>query len=136
MSSPPAGYSGKPTAAKLGLKPGQRLRLCGEAVDYEALVGPLPEGLLPAPDGPFDLAHLFVRSRAALEAALPPLLADLADKGMIWVSWPKKTRGQQSAITEDDIRAVALPIGLVDVKVCAVDLVWSGLKLLRRKVSV
>ena len=79
--------------------------------------------------GPFDLVHLFARDRAGLAAALTPLREILAPAGMIWVSWPKKASGVPTTLTEDVIRALALARGLVDVKVCAVDATWSGLKL-------
>lgn len=82
---------------------------------------------------PLDAAHIFVTQRAVLDAELPLLLAVLAPSGLIWVSWPKKAAKVATDITEDSIREVALPLGLVDVKVCAVDAVWSGLKLMRRR---
>jgi hypothetical protein len=133
-SPSPAGYSGKPTATKLGLKAGQRLWVLGEADDYADRVGPLPEGLLRVDAGPAEVIHLFVRRRAELEAALPALLPALVERGMLWVSWPKKPRASPPGqLSEDDLRAVALPLGLVDVKVCAVDATWSGLKLVRRR---
>ena len=80
-----------------------------------------------------DVWHLFTASRAEMEFMIPKCLAEIRQDGMIWVSWPKKYSGVPSGITEDDIRAVALPLGLVDVKVCAVDETWSGLKLMIRK---
>jgi hypothetical protein len=80
-----------------------------------------------------DIVHVFVRSRAALDAALAQWLPRLAAGGMCWVSWPKKTSKLFAGITEDDVRAAALPRGWVDVKVCAIDVDWSGLKLLRRR---
>src|SRR4029453_18505154 len=84
---------------------------------------------LDAPEPPVDLAHIFVTSSAALDCELRMLLPLIARDGTIWVSWPKKASKVDTNITEDVIRAVALPLGLVDVKVCAVDDTWSGLKL-------
>ena len=81
----------------------------------------------------FDIALLFVTSRAALAAALARALPKLAQGGMIWVAWPKKASGVATDVTEDTVRDVALPLGIVDVKVCAIDATWSGLKLLRRR---
>jgi len=81
----------------------------------------------------FDVGLLFVTSRAVLAATLPRLLGKLADGGMIWVAWPKKSSGAATDVTEDTVRDVALPLGIVDVKVCAIDATWSGLKLLRRR---
>lgn len=129
----PAGYSGMPLARKLSLKPGARAWRQGMpasvATEIEA------EGIaLEATDvPPFDHAHLFTTSRAELEATLPALRDGLAPGGCIWVSWPKKAAKVPTDITEDTIRAVCLPMGLVDVKVCAVDATWSGLKLMRRR---
>ena len=130
----PAGYSGKALWQKLGLKAGQRLYV----VD-----GPrhLPQLLEGAPDAvaqltrltEFDIALLFVTSRSALATALARALPQLAVSGMIWVAWPKKASGVATDVTEDTVREVALPRGLVDVKVCAIDATWSGLKLLRRR---
>jgi hypothetical protein len=89
--------------------------------------------LLGSPEAPIDAAHIFVSERADLEAKLNWLLPLLAPAGMIWVSWPKTASKLPTDITEDVIRDVALPMGLVDVKVCAVDSIWSGLKLVIRK---
>lgn len=129
----PAGYSGAPLARKLGLKPGLRVTLIGAPEDYAALVAfDLGTCTLLRRPGAFDFAHAFVRSRAGLDAALEALDAHLDDRGMIWISWPKKAAKIATDLTEDGIRELALPRGLVDVKVCAVDAVWSGLKLVRR----
>lgn len=129
-----AGYSGKPLWQKLGLKPGQRCAFVDPPSDYAALVG---RGLddLAQPHAPdeLDFVHLFVRDAATLECAIDRWLARLGDGGMLWVSWPKKTSPLFLDLTEDGVRAAALPRGFVDVKVCAVDADWSGLKLLRRR---
>lgn len=131
----PAGYSGTPLAKKLGYREGFRAALDGEPPYYGDLVAPLPVGVgfftLRAAD--LDLVHLFVTSRERLDARLPKYLDRIRPGGMIWVSWPKKSSGVATDVTEDVVRAVALPLGLVDVKVCAVDQVWSGLKLVIRR---
>lgn len=127
------GYSGTPLAKKLGIKPGHRLRLEGAPADYDALVAPLPEGVARVADGPADVVHVFTTARAELAARLPALMEAIRPDGTIWVSWPKKAAKVPTDVTEDVVREVALPLGLVDVKVCAVDAVWSGLKLVIRK---
>jgi hypothetical protein len=131
----PAGYSGNPLAAKLGLRPGLRAWHCGMPDSVAAeLAEALPEAAFePEPRAGLDFAHVFTASRAELESALVRLRPLLAQAGTIWVSWPKKASKVPTDITEDTIREVALPLGLVDVKVCAVDTVWSGLKLVIRK---
>jgi hypothetical protein len=128
-----AGYSGTPLAKKLGLKPGLRVLLRNLPGDYAALTDfDLTLCQVLARPGIFDFAHAFVGSRAELEQALDALEPHLDDAGMIWISWPKKASKIATDLTEDGIREIALPRGLVDVKVCAVDAVWSGLKLVRR----
>ena len=99
------------------------------------LVAPLPEGVVFAARRPksADLVHLFTASKARLEKELPPLMKMIAPAGAIWVSWPKKASGVKSEIGDVEVRAAALAIGLVDVKVCAIDETWSGLKLVIRK---
>ena len=130
-----AGYSGTPLARKLSLKDGMRVWWDGvpDSVREEIAADGLQLDLLPAPTPPVDAAHIFVVERLDLEAKLAQLLPLLERSGFIWVSWPKKTSGVSTDITEDVIRDVALPMGLVDVKVCAVDRTWSGLKLVIRK---
>jgi hypothetical protein len=134
--SAPVGYSGKSLIDKLGLKPGSKAIAVNAPTNYADLVDGAP--ITPKPSlpksGAFDFIHLFVKDRAALEAAAPKLDPLLAEGGMIWISWPKKTSPWFKDLTEDGIRAVILlPGKLVDVKVAAVDNDWSGLKLLRRK---
>ena len=133
-----ADYAGTPLTRKLGLKPGQAMLCLGVPDALEADVRrpdlawfgagreetPLPPG---AP--PYDVVLLFTKQRDVLEARLPELRDVIAPAGMIWVGWPKRTSTVATDITEDVVRAVALPEGLVDVKVCAVDDIWSGLKL-------
>jgi len=130
-----AGYSGTPLAIKLGIKEGTRLFLSGAPKNYLQLVAPFPEGarVVPRIDAKTDIVHIFSAERAHLKNALRASLAKLKQDGTIWVSWPKKSSKVPTDITEDTIREVALPMGLVDIKVCAVDDVWSGLKLVVRK---
>ena len=130
-----AGYSGTPLAQKLGLKPGMRAWFLNMPASVRAEIereAP-PFELLDSPDRPVDLAHIFVTSCAFLDCELRMLLPLIARDGMIWVSWPKKAAKVPTDITEDVIRAVAFPLHLVDVKVCAVDETWSGLKLVIRR---
>lgn len=138
--SDPAGYSGTPLAQKLGLKDGQRVLFVDlpETLAELALSRQFVEagrvGADRLGDGTgYDVIHLFTTARAVLEALAQPLMGMIARNGMIWVSWPKKAAGIATDITEDVIRAVVLPRRLVDVKVCAVDQTWSGLKLVIRK---
>lgn len=129
------GYSGTPLAQKLSLKPGLRTWWCGMPAGVRSEIERDEPGLtlLRTPEPPIEAAHLFVTERAVLECELRLLLPLLARDGFIWVSWPKKAAKVATDITEDVIREVALPLGLVDVKVCAVDATWSGLKLVIRK---
>ncbi|MGB3337024.1 MAG: DUF3052 domain-containing protein [Devosia sp.] len=139
--SDPLGYSGTPLAQKLGLKDGQRALF----IDLPSSLAQLTvsrnfmessrvtvDQLGDAAPG-YDFIYLFTTARAVLEALAQPLMALIARDGMIWVSWPKRAAKVATDITEDIVRAVVLPIGLVDVKVCAVDQTWSGLKLVIRK---
>ena len=129
------GYSGTPLARKLSLKDGLRTWWEGmpESVRSEIEGDALALDLLETPQAPIEAAHVFVTSRAVLEDAVARLLPLLAPSGFVWISWPKKASKVPTDITEDVIRDVALPQGLVDVKVCAVDATWSGLKLMIRK---
>jgi hypothetical protein len=106
-------------------------------VNYLQLLGSLPNDVQVSPRirKPIDFVHVFAVARAQLVAELKRALTDIEQDGAIWVSWPKKSSGVRTDITEDVIREVALPLGLVDVKVCAVDETWSGLKLVIRKVN-
>lgn len=130
-----AGYSGTPLSKKLGIKPGSRLYAAGAPSNYAKLLAPLPDGVEIVSRMPafLEFAHLFATRRADLATKLRSTLAKLKPDGTIWVSWPKKASKVATDITEDTIREVALPLGLVDVKVCAVDEIWSGLKLVIRK---
>ncbi len=130
-----AGYSGTPLAKKLGFKEGFRVRTTGAPANYLDLVSPLPQNLRISKRGTkgIDIWHFFTKSFSELESKLPMLMRTIQPNGVIWVSWPKKSSGVPSSVTEDTIRTVALPLGLVDVKVCAIDETWSGLKLVIRK---
>jgi hypothetical protein len=130
-----AGYSGTPLAKRLGIREGARLYVENAPRDYRKLVAPMPEGvkLVARPDRDTDLVHVFTKERKRLEAALRSWRGTLKDDAVIWLSWPKKSARVDTDITEDTIREMALPLGLVDVKVCAVDEVWSGLKLVLRR---
>lgn len=135
-----AGYSGRPLAAKLGIETGYWVLVRNPPEGYRGLLEGLPEGVeiaeAEAPSGDFgevEMVHVFTRSRAELARALPELLPRIRQDGMIWVSWPKRASGVASDVNGDVIRELAFPLGLVDVKVCAVDDTWSGLKLVIRK---
>ena len=130
-----SGYSGTPLARKLSLKDGQRVwwEDVPDSVRAEIEESGLALDLLDAPESPIEAAHIFVTTRFRLEAALERLLPLLAPAGFLWVSWPKRASKVPTDITEDVIREVALPLGLVDVKVCAIDATWSGLKLVIRR---
>ena len=131
-----AGYSGTPLAKKLSLKEGMRTWWDGmpDAVRDEIGREGLALDLLARPEAPIEAAHIFVTARADMAAKLAALRPLLAPSGFIWVSWPKKASKVPTDITEDGIREVILPdTDLVDVKVCAVDATWSGLKLMIRK---
>ncbi len=130
-----AGYSGTPLSKKLGIKPGARLCFVNAPPEYAALLEPLPEdvAIVSAKSPALDLVHGFVKRRADL-VELANLYKDrIKQDGAIWVSWPKKAAKIATDVTEDTVREVGLPLGLVDIKVCAVDEVWSGLKLVIRK---
>ncbi len=134
---PMAGYSSTPLIRKLGIKPGQRLSVKNPPGHYVDLLGPLPEGvaLKKRLATTVDVVHLFVTRQTSLEAELPRARQHIAPDGMIWVSWPKKASKVPTDITENVIRQLAFPLQLVDIKVCAVDEVWSGLKLVIRKAA-
>jgi len=132
---PAAGYSGTPLTAKLGIKAGSKVVAKGAPKNYRDLLAPIPEGVVfgARVANATDVVHLFTTARGELATALPRILESLRPDAAIWVSWPKKASKVPTDITEDTIRGVALPLGLVDVKVCAVDETWSGLKLVLRK---
>jgi hypothetical protein len=130
----PAGYSKRTLADKLGIKPGAKVTALGAPASYPTLLGQLPEGAslhsrLPASS---EFIHQFSRSRSQLADRFPRLAGALADQGSLWISWPKQASGVETDLNENVVRELGLANGLVDVKVCAVDDVWSGLKFVRR----
>jgi hypothetical protein len=129
------GYSGTPLAKKLGIVENSRVFLSDPPKDYLRLIAPVPSGtqVVKKIDGDTDVVHLFTKERARLATLHRSSIKRIRPDAAIWVSWPKKASRVPTDITEDTIRAVALPMGLVDIKVCAVDEVWSGLKLVVRK---
>jgi len=154
----PAGYSGTPLPKKLGIKPGARVGLAGAPDGFGALLEPLPDGarieagaaaaagapaagsagaVLPGPvlpgTGPFDVIVFFTVEQAELAGRLGDLRARMAPAAGLWIAWPKRASGVPTDMTEDVIREIALPTGLVDNKVCAIDQVWSGLRLVIRR---
>lgn len=130
-----AGYSARSLVEKLGIKPRTRIAIIDPPRGFRATLGKLPPGVTVAAQarGTLPFIHFFVVSRDVLESRLPALLRALEPAGALWISWPKRSSGVVTDITEDVIRAVALPTGLVDVKVAAIDEIWSGLKLVRRR---
>ncbi|MEM1399894.1 MAG: DUF3052 domain-containing protein [Pseudomonadota bacterium] len=139
MATTSAGYSGTPLPRKLGLsEPQSALFINLPDGPLEELVGHVgtadcisTDGAVPGRD--YSVVLVFVKERKALEAWLAPLMDLIQREGMIWVAWPKRASKVPTDVTEDVVREVALPLGLVDVKVCAVDPIWSGLKLVIRK---
>ena len=131
----PAGYSGTPLAKKLGIKASSRVLLLGAPDELASLLAPLPAGVVfESSVGPqVYIAHVFVTQREALAMQLNHLRHELRPDAALWVSWPKKASKVATTVTEDTIRELALPLGFVDVKVCAVSDIWSGLKLVLRK---
>ena len=133
--SSPSGYSGTPPAKKLGIAASSRVLALDAPDGYRALLAPLPEGVtfLHRAGERVDIAHVFVTRQEELRRHLAALRSALRPDAVVWVSWPKRAARVATDVTEDTIREVALPMGYVDVKVCAVDAVWSGLKLMIRK---
>ena len=133
--TPRAGYSGTPLARKLGFRPGMVTAWLDAPHGFADTLGPLPDGVrrVERLEGHVDLALCFVTEREALEQRLEGLRAAIRPAGMAWIAWPKRASKVPTAITEDIVRELGLPLGLVDVKVCAIDGVWSALKLVVRK---
>ena len=129
-----AGYSGKPLVQKLGIKDGWAIAILNAPRGYDRLLGKLPQEVTrrPTVTGTLDFVQFFTDSKRELERRFPALERALAPAGMLWISWPKRASGVATDLTEDVIRAIGLAHGLVDVKVAAVDEVWSGLKSVRR----
>ena len=132
-----AGYSARSLVEKLGIRPRTRIAIVNPPRGFRATLGKLPAGVTVASrvSGTLPFILFFTRDRAVLEREIATLLRALTPDGALWVSWPKKSSGVVTDVSEDVVRAVALPTGLVDVKVAAVDDVWSGLKLVRRLVN-
>ena len=130
-----AGYSATPLIKKLGLQSGMKLYLVNAPADYYEWIAPVPENIniVSRMTAGLDMVHVFSTDAAQLMKVLQQTRNRLKPDGMIWVSWPKKAAKVATDITEDTIRTIALPMGLVDIKVCAVTEVWSGLKLVIRK---
>lgn len=129
-----AGYSGKPLVQKLGIKDGWTIAILNAPRGYAGVLGKLPREVKrkTAAVGPLDFVQFFTTAKHELERRFATLARSLTPAGMLWISWPKKASGVATDLTEDVIRAVGLAHGLVDVKVAAVDDVWSGLKFVRR----
>jgi Protein of unknown function (DUF3052) len=129
------GYSGTPLVTKLGIKAGFQIHVVNAPDDYRDLIEPLPEDVKVASrlSGNADLVHIFAHRRKELADALRSYRAMLKPTAVVWVSWPKKSSKVPTDVTEDTVRELALPLGFVDIKVCAVTEVWSGLKLVVRK---
>ena len=128
---PQSGYSGTPLGKKLGIKEGFKIRLVNEPTNYFDLVSDMPPNCIRVNDKKTskDFVHYFTKKSAELQRDITSLRSEIFPNGTLWVSWPKKTAKIETDITEDVIRNIALANGLVDVKVCAVDDIWSGLKL-------
>ena len=130
-----AGYSGTPLPQKLGIKPGLAVVTIKAPTNYRRLLGTIPQGVVLSdclkPNSNF--VHVFIKKRNELEQRLSVLRKKIVDTGTVWVSWPKRSSGVSTDVTEDRIRDVALALGFVDVKVCAIDETWSGLKLMVRR---
>jgi hypothetical protein len=135
MTPPTAGYSGTPLPKKLGIREGSRVVLLGAPRGYATTLGALPAGVRfgRLVNDTVDLVQLFVTERADLARRLTTLRRSLRPDAALWISWPKRSSGVATTVTEDVVRELALPLGFVDIKVCAVDPVWSGLKLVIRR---
>jgi hypothetical protein len=129
-----AGYSGTPLAKKLGIKEGASVAFLEAPAGFDESVAPLPDGVEVARKARpgVDVVVFFTRTRRELEERIEALRAAIAPAGGLWVGWPKRASGVETDMTEDIVREVALPLGLVDVKVCAIDETWSGLRLVIR----
>jgi hypothetical protein len=129
-----AGYSGTPLPKKLGVKPNQRIALVNAPKDFMQLLGPLPKDttIVKRLNGPLDLIVLFVDREQSLAKQFPILAEKLVSNGMIWIAWPKKSSGVATDLIFEKVQRIGLDCGLVDVKICAVDEVWSGLKFVIR----
>jgi len=129
-----AGYSGTPLPKKLGIKEGSRIALVNAPKDFPTELGELPDGVqfIKRPTKSLDIILLFVLTEQALMRDFAKLAATLVSNGMLWIAWPKKSSGVKTDLSEDRVRQIGLDAGLVDVKVCAIDDTWSGLKFVYR----
>jgi len=130
-----AGYSGTPLPQKLGIKPGSQLALIGAPAGFERVLGPLPDGVRTTTraSAALDVVVLFTKDAGALTKKFAPLAKAIAPAGALWIAWPKKSSGVRTDLDENLVRAIGLEEGLVDVKVCAIDETWSGLKFVVRR---
>jgi hypothetical protein len=132
-----AGYSRTPLQQKLGIKPDMNVVIINSPRNYRRLLGTIPDSVTFSdrfkPDSSF--VHVFIKTRSELERRLRVLREKIADTGTVWVSWPKRSSAVPTDVTEDVIRAVALPLGFIDIKVCAIDKIWSALKLMVRRTN-
>lgn len=137
MSVHPAGYSGTPLPKKLGIKPGHRVSFVHAPAGFAATLGALPDGVarVDDPAGPLDLSVFFTTRADDLPAAFRAYGPRVHPDGMLWIAWPKRAARIDTDLSEDVVRAVGLREGMVDVKVCAIDAVWSGLKFVYRVVD-
>ncbi|HEX6720172.1 MAG TPA: DUF3052 domain-containing protein [Burkholderiaceae bacterium] len=135
MATTAAGYSGTPLVKKLGLQPGMAMQVIDAPAPYEQIVDGLPPDLkrVSRTTATTRFVHVFAREAARLRRTLAALRGKLPSDATVWVSWPKKASGMATDINENTVRDLALPLGFVDVKVCAIDATWSGLKLVVRK---
>ena len=135
ISSTATGYSGTPLSKKLGIKETHRVLLIDASKEYKSLLAPLPPAVrfVHQPDAKVDVAHVFVTQKEELKRILGILRKKLNSEAILWISWPKKSAGIFTTVTDNTIRELALPLGFVDVKICAVSEIWSGLKLVVRK---
>lgn len=133
--SSPAGYSGTPLPQKLGIKAGSRVALVDAPREAEQLLAPWPEGadLVSLGDGKLDVVVFFATERAELTGRFAEIADRLVPAGALWIAWPKRSSGVRTDVTENVLREVILPNGLVDTKVCAIDATWSGLRFVRRR---
>jgi hypothetical protein len=130
----PAGYSKRALPEKLGIKRGLKICILNAPAGYDATLGEIPPETrrLRSPKGPLDFIHLFTQKRADLEEMFPKLKRELTEAGMLWISWPKGSSKVPTDLNDGVVREIGLKNGLVDIKVCAVDEIWSGLKFVYR----
>ncbi|MBI4473872.1 MAG: DUF3052 domain-containing protein, partial [Acidobacteria bacterium] len=130
----PAGYSKRSLVDKLGIKPSSKVAIVNKPAGFDAVLGPLPQGVNVSskPGKDLDFIHAFFLSSSNLDRNFPTLKRALSPSGCLWISWPKKAAKMQTDLSDNRVREIGLKHGLVDIKVCAVDEVWSGLKFVYR----